>query len=358
MADYRLQRREAPDFSRLRRVLTRQGGRDYVPFFEMILNPAHFEAFTGLTPPPGMNFMPTSPTFEATFAYYLQCCAQMGFDHGTINLCGFGGFPARRHGVEGTARSFVMEEDATIACEADFDAYPWPSARTLDVEAMARTARLAPEGMGVFTGGGAIFQTMCDLLGYTGIALMRYEQPELLQRVADRVGGIMLELFELAASLPFIDGLLVTGDLGFKTGTFLAPDDLRRLIFPWHARICQAVHRHGKLCILHSCGNLAEVMPDIIACGYDGKHSFEDAITPSMFDLHRQYGDRICLIGGIDVDLLCRADEATLRHRVCETIDTMAPGGGYLLGSGNSLADYVPLASAWAMFDEGLKYGR
>jgi hypothetical protein len=39
-------------------------------------------------------------------------------------------------------------------------------------------------------------------------------------------------------------------------------------------------------------------------------------------------------------------------------IDNMAPNGGYMLGSGNSLADYVPIESAWAMFDEGLKYGR
>ena len=357
-ANYRLTRREAPDFARFRRVLARRGGRDYVPFFELILNPDHFEAFTGLTPPPGMNFMPTSPTYEATFAYYLQCCARMGFDHGTINMCGFAGFPAKRHGLDGSPRSYVMDDDTTITCEADFATYPWPSAQTLDVDAMLRTAHLAPEGMGVFTGGGAIFQTMCDLLGYTGIGLLLYEQPELVQRVADRVGAIMLEVFSLAASLPCIDGILVTGDLGFKTGTFLRPDDLRRLIFPWHKRICAAVHQHGKLCILHSCGNLVEVMEDIIACGYDGKHSFEDAITPSMLDLHRRYGQRISLIGGVDVDLLCRADEASLRQRVRQIIDAMAPNGGYLLGSGNSLADYVPIASAWAMFDEGLKYGR
>ena len=350
--NYKLQRNEKPDFYRFRKVLMRKGDREYVPFFEMILNPEHFEAFTGLTPPPGMNFMPTSSTYETTFAHYLQCCALMGFDHGTINMCGFAGFPAKRHD------GFVMDDDSVITCNADFDAYPWPSAKTLDIDAMIRTAKLAPEGLGVLTGGGAIFQTMCDLLGYSGIGIMLYENPDLVNRVADRVGSIMLEVFDLAASLPCIDGILVTGDMGFKTGTFLKPDDLRRLIFPWHKRICDAVHNHGKVCILHSCGNLKEVMEDIIASGYDGKHSFEDAITPSMLELHQQYGKRISLIGGIDVDFLCRADEISLRQRVRYMIDNMAPDGGYMLGSGNSLADYVPIESAWAMFDEGLKYGR
>lgn len=226
----------------------------------------------------------------------------MGFDHGIINMCGFGGFPVQRHGVEGTVRNFAMEGDAVITCEADFDSYPWPAANALDADAMARTAKLAPEGMGILTGGGAIFQTMCDLLGYTGIGIMRYENPELLQRVADKVGSIMLEVFSQAASLPFIDGIMVTGDMGFKTGTFLAPNDLRQFIFPWHKRICTAVHAAGKICLLHSCGNLEAVMDDIVACGYDGKHSFEDAITPSIFDLHRKYGKDICLLGGVDVD--------------------------------------------------------
>jgi uroporphyrinogen decarboxylase len=353
-----LKRREKPDFSRFLRVIRRQGDAGYVPFYEMVIEPSYFEPLSGIKAPEGMNFMPTSPTYEATFAWYLNCCAAMGYDHGIINLSGFGGFPTRRHFVEGTARNFCQDGDAMIASWEGFESYPWPSADALDVDSMERVARLAPEGLGVITGGLGVFQPMCDILGYTGLAMMVYEDPELLKQVTEKVGSTVLKVLGTAASLPFIDGVLVSGDMGFKTGTFLPPQRLRELILPWHKRICEVIDGYGKIAILHSCGNLEAIMEDLIDCGYDAKHSFEDVITPSIFDLNKRYGDRICLLGGVDVDLLCRSDEEGIRRRVRKMIDELGPDGGYVLGSGNSIAEYVPMENYRAMLDEGLRYGR
>ncbi len=353
-----LRRKEKPDFERFLKVIQRKGGRDYVPFFELCVDTCHFEPVSGLKAPDGLDFVPTSPTFEASFAYYLRCCAAMGFDHGTINMAGFTGYPARRHGVAGTARGFVTAGDSLIANDEEFERYPWPSAGAIDVDAMERTARLAPEGLGIMTGGEAVFQTLELIMGMDNLALMLYDNPALVRRVADRIGSINVAAYDLAASLPFIRGLVICGDMGFKTGTTVSPRALRELILPWHKKMVDAVHRHGKIAILHSCGNLEAIMPDLIACGWDAKHSFEDTMVPDMFDLHRAYGRRICLIGGLDVDFLCRADERALRARVRKTIDTMAPGGGYVLGSGNSIPEYVPSEKWWIMLDEGLKYGR
>ena len=64
------------------------------------------------------------------------------------------------------------------------------------------------------------------------------------------------------------------------------------------------------------------------------------------------------LIGGLDVDFLCRAEEPAIRARVRETLDTCLPGGGYCLGTGNSVANYIPLDNYLAMLDEGRKFGR
>ena len=345
-----LERREKPDFERFRRVLRRQGDRDYVPFFEMI--PNYLEPLSGIQAPAGLDFTPTSPRFEASVAFYFQAMARMGFDVGSISLCGFAGFPAPRHdGVEPAG-------DAGVGTPEQFAKYPWPSAAQIDVKAMARTAKLAPEGMGVLTGGPAPFQTLEELLGCDNLCALLHERPDFVKRVADRIGSIMLEVVELCCSLPCIEGFEVSGDLGHKTGTTISPQHLRDFILPWDREFCETAHRHHKLIILHSCGNLAAIMDDIVACGYDGKHSFEDAVKPGILALHRQYRRRLALLGGVDVDFLCRADEAAIRQRVREYIDAMAPEGGYCLGSGNSIPDRVPVASYWAMLDEGLKYGR
>jgi len=58
------------------------------------------------------------------------------------------------------------------------------------------------------------------------------------------------------------------------------------------------------------------------------------------------------------VDFLCRADETASRQRVRETLDVCHPGGGYCLGTGNSVANYIPLDHYLTMVDEGRLYGR
>ena len=57
-----------------------------------------------------------------------------------------------------------------------------------------------------------------------------------------------------------------------------------------------------------------------------------------------------------DLDFLCRASESAVRQRVRETLDICMPGGGYCLGTGNSVANYIPLNNYLAMVDEGRKY--
>ena len=62
------------------------------------------------------------------------------------------------------------------------------------------------------------------------------------------------------------------------------------------------------------------------------------------------------LLGGIDVDFLCRAGEGAIRRRVRATIEACQPGGGFCLGSGNTVANYIPLDNYLTMLDEGRRF--
>jgi uroporphyrinogen decarboxylase len=70
----------------------------------------------------------------------------------------------------------------------------------------------------------------------------------------------------------------------------------------------------------------------------------------------RRWGGRVGVIGGLDVDFLARADEPQIRRRTRETLQALHPAGGYVLGSGNSITDYVPLDNYLAMLDEGRRF--
>ncbi len=98
-------------------------------------------------------------------------------------------------------------------------------------------------------------------------------------------------------------------------------------------------------------------MEDIIDCGWDARHSFEDAIQP-VWEIKEDYGDRIALLGGFDVDKICTMQEHEIRQHTRQMIEKCAPGGGWAMGTGNSVANYVPVESFLAMIDEGHKAGK
>ncbi len=64
------------------------------------------------------------------------------------------------------------------------------------------------------------------------------------------------------------------------------------------------------------------------------------------------------LLGGVDMDVLARGSEDQVRAYTRRCIEGCAPGGGYALGSGNTVANYIPVANYLAMLDEGWKVGR
>jgi uroporphyrinogen decarboxylase len=140
-------------------------------------------------------------------------------------------------------------------------------------------------------------------------------------------------------------------DLGFKSSTLLEPDTIRQHILPHYRSIVNLVHRSGKKFLLHSCGNIFHVMEDIVATGIDAKHSNEDEIAPFERWIEL-YNDRIGLFGGIDVNTLClNTYDEVLRIVYEKGMKFRHMSRGYGLGSGNSIADYVPVDGFMAMVE-------
>jgi uroporphyrinogen decarboxylase len=120
-------------------------------------------------------------------------------------------------------------------------------------------------------------------------------------------------------------------------------------VLPQYQRIIGLIKAAGKPFLWHSCGRLFPVMDDVIALGINAKHSNEDAIAPFEEWITR-YGDRIGLLGGIDVDILCQKAPDEVYSIVLERgLRYRDMARGYALGSGNSIPDYVPVNGYLAM---------
>jgi uroporphyrinogen decarboxylase len=256
-------------------------------------------------------------------------------------------------------RSFVDEHAGPITNWREFEEYPWPDPAQSATDALEWCERNLPEGMCVVAGGGfAHFaEHLTWLMGYETLCLALYDQRDLVGAIARRLEDIYRVALQRVLQFSCVKVVWGSDDMGYRGGTLLSPDDCREFFLPGHREMARMSHEAGKPYLLHSCGNLAAIMDDLIDdVRIDAKHSFEDTIE-DVCDAKRAYGQRIALLGGIDVDFLCRADEAQVRRRVRETLDVCMPGGGYCLGTGNSVANYIPVENYLAMLDEGRKWG-
>ena len=253
-------------------------------------------------------------------------------------------------------RSWQDEHHGPIHSWETFEQFPWPRIEDFDFSPFEWAERNLPENMGVYTLTAHILEFATWLMGYETLCLKLYDEPDLVEALFHRIGELSDAYSRAVCDFERLAVLWGSDDMGFKGGTMISAEHLRRLVLPWHASSARIAHEHGKMYWLHSCGNLEEIMPDIIdTVGVDAKHSFEDVILP-IEEVSQRYGSRIGILGGVDVDFLCRADEPAIRHRVRAILDECIPRGGFCLGSGNSVANYIPLDNYLIMLDEGRRY--
>ncbi len=252
--------------------------------------------------------------------------------------------------------ALLGERPGPVQTRADFDRYPWDELPELywQVAGPRFEALLAnlPPGMRPLGGvGNGVFEISEDLVGYQSLAYMQADDPQLFEDVYVKIGDVMLAIWArfLQQYGQQFAVCRMGDDLGFKTGTLVAPRTIRRHILPQYGRIIRQIRAAGKPFLLHSCGKIFDVMDELITLGIQAKHSNEDIIAP-FDEWIARYNDRIGLLGGIDLDLLCV-------HTPAETYQTVLERGrhyratarGWALGSGNSIPDYVPVENYLAM---------
>ena len=252
-------------------------------------------------------------------------------------------------------RAWADEHLGRIRTREDFERYPWPRVEDFDFFPFEYLDRNLPDGMGLVSCHAAgVFEHLSWIMSTEGLCFALIDDPPLVRDVADRIGALLEGFYRNLLGLRRLIAVFPGDDMGFRTGTLIAPADLREIVLPWHAKYAAMAHARGLPYWLHSCGNLAAIMDDLIATvKIDGKHSFEDAILPAE-DFQARYGSRIAVLGGVDLNILAAGSEDDVRQRTRTLIETCGPRGRYAVGSGNSIPSYVPVANYLAMVGQAL----
>lgn len=333
-------RKYKPDFNQLVRVFHREIP-DRPVLFEYFMNGDIFSMVTGR--PFALLTSRTDMAKDIIESFY-----RLGYDYATIParyLDSFSFEPEEHERKE----TVSLNQGAIIDSRSSFNSYPWPDPDACNYQLLEELEKSVPEGMKLIVSGpGGLLENVIYLIGYEKLCFMIYENEELARDVFNEVGSRLFRFYEIASSYSSVGALIINDDWGFKNQTLFAPETLRQFVFPWQKKTVEAIHRNGKYAVLHSCGNIAAVMDDIIDdMKFDAKHSYEDIIIP-VEKAYELWGNRIAVAGGIDMDFLVRHSPEEIKTRA-ENLLSLTKSKGYALGSGNSIPPYVPAENYLAM---------
>lgn len=145
--------------------------------------------------------------------------------------------------------------------------------------------------------------------------------------------------------------VMIGDDLAYQKGTYLSPEQMRRLSFPV---LQEQVERLKELDIpvfFHSDGNLNDVMDDLLAMEFDGLQGLEPGAGMDLAAVKEKSGGRICLMGNIDLSCLHpEAEEKEIEDAVETTFRAAPKPGHYIFGTSGGLHKDLPVEKVKTMY--------
>ncbi len=154
------------------------------------------------------------------------------------------------------------------------------------------------------------------------------------------------------------DGIWYYEDLGYKGSPFMSPQMYREIVMPAHKKYNEFVKSLGLPIIMHSCGFVEPLLPDIIKTGIDCLQVIEVKAGMDLLKLHKMYGDKISFMGGIDVRCMYENDHAKIDAELESKIPTVKQGYNFFLHSDHSIPKTVEYDTYKYFMKKGLELGK
>jgi len=194
-------------------------------------------------------------------------------------------------------------------------------------------------------------------MGYENLSLALYDDPELVKKMHSIANDFLIEAAKRTINAG-VDAICIAEDLGFHSGPFFSPSQLREFTFPYLRELIQEIRKQDIPVLLHSDGNLNLILDDLIEMGINALHPLESDAYMNLEEIKINYGKKICLVGGINNKVLVNGTPEDVKQEVIRAIEIASPGGGYIPTSDcGDWSDAMPLENIWAVVNTIKQYG-
>jgi uroporphyrinogen decarboxylase len=216
-----------------------------------------------------------------------------------------------------------------------------------------------PNAGGRYTKGSVwftLFERLWMLRGFNNMLMDPYVDEGNFSRLRDRILEINLAIIDHWVERK-VHGVYFSDDWGCQRGLLMNPDDWRKFYKPAYAAMFDRVRRGGAHVWMHLCGDVTEIIPDLIECGLN----VLNPVQPQAMDvqrLSREFGGKVCFWGGVDVQgTLIRGTQEDVKQEIRNLVDLFGRfNGGYIGGTSHSVMPETPLDNVIAMYEAFVEY--
>ena len=184
------------------------------------------------------------------------------------------------------------------------------------------------------------------------------EDPAWIKEILMTVTELIIIMVELMTKHGFrFDAGLVFDDIGINDSSPLSPDSYLKTHYEADRLLFGYFHSKGMKTILHSPGNVKELVPLLIESGLDCLQPIEVKSGMDVIELKQRYGDKLSLMGGIDVRPMSDQDPARIKKEIEIKFENVKKNGGYIYCSGSPINKEVSFEQYSHVIDLVKQYG-
>jgi len=262
----------------------------------------------------------------------------------------------------GYYEEIVYHPLAAIETVSELDKHDWPEPDLLDFQHLNQLRLSQPDRAIIahITHGSYFNATFLRGMEQflVDLAINEPLAEAIIKRVSEYIFAALDRLLEQAPD--GFDIFYLADDYCMASGPLFSPDVFKRLIKPYLRRIADTVHKHNKKFLLHVCGSVRVLLPEIIDSGVDILEPIQYRATGmDLAALKKEFGNDLTFYGSVDLlETLNQGTVEDVREEVRKNIQILAPGGGFIIGPGHTYIQIdAPLENILAMYETAYNEG-
>ena len=181
-----------------------------------------------------------------------------------------------------------------------------------------------------------LFERAWSLVGMENLFVYMVTHKPFVHTLLDKILGYNLKVIENSCQFD-VDAVFLGDDWGQQTGLLMGPKLWREFIKPRIREMYQLAKSKGKYVLIHCCGKVQELFPDLIECGLDVFNPFQPEVM-DVFEMKQTFGDQLSFYGGISTQrTLPFGSVQETRDEVNKLLDVVGKNGGYIASPAHAI---------------------